>query len=100
MGICRTTLWAWRGKHPELEKVIRAGKEVADYQMENALYKSGIEGNVTAQIFWLKYRRPDKWNKPAPVAETGTSVEVQKQKLEELRQLLMMSVPPCEGSDV
>ena len=25
------------------------------------MYKSALEGNVTAMIFWLKNRRPDKW---------------------------------------
>ena len=97
MGISRQSLWVWRGKHPELESVIRAGKEVADFAVETALYKNAIEGNVTAQIFWLKNRRPDKWNKPAPVAENSTNVEIQEQRLEELRQLLTVSVPHCEG---
>ena len=34
---------------------------MADFQIENALFKSALDGNVTAQIFWLKNRRPDKW---------------------------------------
>jgi len=25
------------------------------------LFKSAISGNVTAQIFWLKNRAPDRW---------------------------------------
>ena len=30
--------------------------------MENALFKAATkEGNVTAQIFWLKNRKPKKW---------------------------------------
>jgi hypothetical protein len=29
--------------------------------MEASLYQLGISGNVTAQIFWLKNRRPDRW---------------------------------------
>ena len=32
-----------------------------DYQVENALLSSALDGNTTAQIFWLKNRRPDKW---------------------------------------
>ena len=29
--------------------------------VENALYKSAMEGNVTAQIYWLKCRKKEKW---------------------------------------
>ena len=29
--------------------------------MENALLQTALAGNTTAQIFWLKNRRPDKW---------------------------------------
>ena len=35
--------------------------ELIDFQVENALLSSALEGNTTAQIFWLKNRRPDKW---------------------------------------
>ena len=37
------------------------GKEVTDQQVENALYKSAVSGNVTAMIFWLKNRKPKMW---------------------------------------
>ena len=61
MGISARTLLNWKKKSvPILLSLIR-GKEVSDYQVENALFKSAVEGNVTAQIFWLKNRRPDKW---------------------------------------
>ena len=93
MGIVRQTLWVWRGKHAELEKAIRVGKEVADYLVEAALYKNAIEGNVTAQIFWLKNRRPDKWNSSPSATENSVNAEMQEQRLEELRKLLAMSVP-------
>ena len=32
-----------------------------EYEVENALLSSALEDNTTAQIFWLKNRRPDKW---------------------------------------
>ena len=62
MGISRKTLWVWKEKHPELAKASREGKEVADYAVESALFKNAIEGNVVAQIFWLKNRKPGQWN--------------------------------------
>ena len=29
--------------------------------MENALLKNALRGDTTAQIFWLKNRRPNAW---------------------------------------
>ncbi len=33
----------------------------ADQHVEDALYKSALRGNVTAQQVWLYNRRPDRW---------------------------------------
>ncbi len=63
MGITRKTLWEWK-QNPELSDIsnaLKQGKEVVDYIVENALMKNALNGNVVAQIFWLKNRRPDKW---------------------------------------
>ena len=94
IGIRRETLYQWKAKYPNISNAIKKGKEVVDIQVENALLKralgyecqeqrieiGGKEGqkviqtikhiapDVTAQIFWLKNRRPDKWrDKPDPV---------------------------------
>ena len=32
-----------------------------DYEVENALLKNALDGNVTAQIFWLKNRKKNEW---------------------------------------
>lgn len=61
MGITAATLYVWKKKYAKISETLKKGKEVVDYEVENALYKSAIEGNTTAQIFWLKNRRPDKW---------------------------------------
>ncbi len=61
MGITVKTLYEWKNKYSEICESLKKGKEFADYQVENALFKSALEGNTTAQIFWLKNRRPDKW---------------------------------------
>ena len=62
LGINRKTLYEWRKKSDKLNNAINLGKELTDQQVENALYKSAMSGNVTAMIFWLKNRKPDKWN--------------------------------------
>ena len=61
MGISVATLYNWKKEHLEILEALKKGKEVADYEVENALHKTALEGNVTAQIFWLKNRKPDKW---------------------------------------
>lgn len=88
MGIAICTLYAWCKDHPDISKALKSGKEVVDRIVENALYKNAIgyeydettiekdmDGNVrsnkvvhkvmkpdtTAQIFWLKNRKPQEW---------------------------------------
>lgn len=61
MGIASGTLYDWKKKFPEISKALKTGKEVVDYQVENALLYKALGGDTTAQIFWLKNRRPDKW---------------------------------------
>ena len=61
MGISAKTLYNWKEKHLQLLQSLKRGKEVVDRQVENALFENAINGNTTAQIFWLKNRKPDKW---------------------------------------
>ena len=61
MEIGYSTLQTWKSKYQDIQDSLKKGKEVVDYQVENALLSSALEGNTTAQIIWLKNRRPDKW---------------------------------------
>lgn len=61
MSIGITTLWEWRKKSPKIANALKIGKDEADTQVENALYKAALEGNTTAMIFWLKNRRSKEW---------------------------------------
>lgn len=93
MGITGRTLTEWKNSHPPILRALKKGKEVADYEVECALFKSAcgydyeeiteerrfnqkthqyemiitkkqkkhVPPSNTAQIFWLKNRRPDKW---------------------------------------
>ena len=87
MGITRSTFYAWKDKYSVISDALKNGKEVADFAVENALYKSAlgydvveyeekidamgvkqrcekkrhIPPNTTAQIFWLKNRKPSVW---------------------------------------
>ncbi len=61
MGISLTTLKTYRNVYPSISAALKKGKEVVDFEVENALLQKALNGDTTAQIFWLKNRRPDKW---------------------------------------
>lgn len=61
MNIGVTTLYQYKKDYPEFAKALKKGKAVVDYEVENALLQQALQGNTTAQIFWLKNRRPKKW---------------------------------------
>lgn len=58
VGISRSTLGEWKNKYPEIADALSQGKDVADYAVENSLYRRALAGDVTACIFWLKNRKP------------------------------------------
>lgn len=83
IGVSRSTLNEWKNKYPDISDALKRGKEVVDRQVENALLKSALgfhyqeemvtnqgevvevtkfeKPNTTAQIFWLKNRKPGVW---------------------------------------
>lgn len=76
MGIAPSTLYEWKKVHSEISESLKKGKEVVDYEVENALLQEAKKGNVTAQIFWLKNRRSDKWrDKPVDYSEQEDTMQ-------------------------
>jgi hypothetical protein len=51
----------WQVKYPKFAAALKIGKDAADERVERSLFQRAIDGDVTAQIFWLKNRRPDRW---------------------------------------
>lgn len=99
IGIAPGTLYEWFKSYPEIYEALKRGKAPVDMEVENALLKRArgyeyeevitevygdgkkhvkkikkhVPPDVTAQIFWLKNRRPDKWrDKPAEQREAET----------------------------
>lgn len=71
IGVSRSTLSDWKARYPDISDTLKKGKEVVDYRVENALLSNALNGNVTAQIFWLKNRCAEKWrDKPEAPADT------------------------------
>lgn len=87
MGIALSTFYEWCNRSAEFVDAIKTTKDIADIQIENALYKRAkgytvklvkqkvtkdgevityfdeqhIPADTTAQIFWLKNRKPSVW---------------------------------------
>lgn len=97
IGINVCTLYDWKNKYPNIAEALKDGKDVADRQVENALFKSAlgytfdevtkelkddelvvtkvvhkeVQPNTTAQIFWLKNRKRAEWRDRVENAITG-----------------------------
>lgn len=98
IGISESTLNAWKKQFPEFSESLKKNKEVADRQVENALHKSAVgyyyeedvvtnqgdvvtvkkysKPNVTAGIFWIKNRMPDKWRDKQEIEQTNRTIEI------------------------
>lgn len=61
MGVCVTTVYDWMNKNPEIAAAIKKGRDKSIDMVENALFQSAINGNVTAMIFYLKNRAPERY---------------------------------------
>lgn len=87
VGISVRTLYRWKIQHCQICHALKKGKDMADREIENALFKRAkgydftetrikkkagvvveetvitkhIPADTTAQIFWLKNRKPEYW---------------------------------------
>lgn len=69
MGCSYSTMRVWKDKYKAISAALKKGKEIVDYEVENALLNKALSGDVTAMIFWLKNRRKDKWrDKPQEIS--------------------------------
>ena len=85
IGITLSTFYEWKKKYSDFSESLKKGKEVVDYEVENALLSSALEGNTTAQIFWLKNRRPDKWRDKQKEETDTTSLNKLDNILKEIK---------------
>ncbi|NLK53209.1 MAG: helix-turn-helix domain-containing protein [Syntrophomonadaceae bacterium] len=101
IGIHPSTLYEWQKKYPDISESLKRGKEVIDRQVENALLKRAlgyeyeevkqiiekdekgkdrkriektvkqVAPDTTAQMFWLKNRKPDEWRDRQNIEHSG-----------------------------
>lgn len=95
IGIATSTFYEWKKKELEFSEALKKGKEVIDFEVENALLKKAlgytitikeekldkdgcvhtlekdvhISPDTTAQIFWLKNRQVKKWRDKVEIAD-------------------------------
>lgn len=86
IGITVSTFYEWKKKYSEISESLKKGKEVVDYEVENALLSSALGGNTTAQIFWLKNRRPDKWRDKQKEETDKTALDKLDSILKEIKE--------------
>lgn len=78
LGISTSTFYDYKSKHSEFSESLKKGKEVVDYEVENALLKNALSGNITAQIFWLKNRKPKQWKDKVEVEDESNKETLNK----------------------
>lgn len=103
LGISEDTFYTYKNKYTEFSEALKKGKEVIDFEVENALLKRAlgytfeevtkesvfnkktgkyelivtktvtkeIQPDTTAQIFWLKNRKPKEWRDKKDVEMSG-----------------------------
>lgn len=50
-GVSRNTLITWKNRFPEILEALRAGREVVDYEVENALVKRALGYKYTERTY-------------------------------------------------
>ena len=86
IGINVKTLYDWKNKSSEFCNVLKEGREVVDYQVENALLKNALEGNVTAQIFWLKNRKKNEWREKIEIPTNPNEISKVQELLNKIKE--------------
>ena len=61
LGIARSSFYEYKNKILDFSDALKETKEYVDAKVENALLQNALKGNITAQIFWLKNRRSERW---------------------------------------
>lgn len=120
LGISIQTFYTYQKQHPEFLESLKKGKEVVDYEVENALLKRAlgycyeektyeteydkkldkyiekltkrvtkqVAPDTTAQIFWLKNRKPSKWKDKVIDNEDEEAIGKAKEILVKIRKVV------------
>lgn len=111
LDVAKSTFFEYVKEHSELSDSLKKNKEVADVIIENELYEKAkgkvitlnkvkvlndgscidyqeeayIPGDTTAQIFWLKNRKPKEWRDKQEIEHSGTlDVDIERMNDDEI----------------
>jgi hypothetical protein len=118
LRISKDSFYDYKKKHPEFTDALKIGKDDADDLVESALFKRALGyeyeeteesetynpetgqtvktrkiikhlvADTTAQIFWLKNRRPDRWRNNDRLDINTTSAQVEDSAIESTLSIL------------
>lgn len=126
LGISIDTLIENKKKYSEFNDALKKGKEVIDFEVENALLKKALgytitlnkqkvtkDGDVvditeevhvppdtTAQIFWLKNRKKEQWREKVEVVKTDEDLQNINKNISNIADLLNNPKPNRSEKDV
>lgn len=126
IGISRASLYEWKKKEVDIFDALKKGKEVIDFEVENALLKKALgytitlnkqkvtkNGDVvditeevhvppdtTAQIFWLKNRKKEQWREKVEVVKTDEDLQNINKNISNIANLLNNPKPNRSEKDV
>ncbi len=61
-GFCETVIYTRKRIDAQLTQALKKGKAQGIATISNALFQTAVDGNTTAQIFYLKNRDPENWS--------------------------------------
>ena len=104
LGIGKNTFYQYKKEHQDFSDSLKKGKEVVDFEVENALLKRAkgyttvlrkgkvtkfgdvvevkeemhVPPDVLAQIFWLKNRKPKQWKDKIDIEDEANKETLKK----------------------
>ena len=125
IGISRASLCEWKKKEVDIFDALKKGKEVIDFEVENALLKRAlgytitieeekldkygdvhtlkkdvhVPGDTTAMIFWLKNRRKEQWREKVEVVKTDDDLQNINKNISNIANLLNNPKPNRSEED-
>ena len=126
IGISRASLYEWKKKEIDIFDALKKGKEVIDFEVENALLKRAlgytitinedkldkdgcvhtlkkevhIPADTTAQIFWLKNRKKEQWREKVEIVKTDEDLQNINKNISNIANLLNNPKPNRSDEDV
>lgn len=115
IGVSRSTLKVWKKNYPAISATLKKGKAVADFEVENALFKRAtgfttveeteelvkdvgltvtkrvtkyVSPDTAAMIYWLKVRDPKHWQEnltTAQVKKIGADAAIAQAQVDEAK---------------